>query len=331
MSRSTEMKITRRTALGGLLATAAIAPALAAPEAITYLFPAPPFLPAFMPFHIALKRGYYEKNNVAVTFRTGRGGADVAQQVGAGNADLGGGLGETSMIVRPNGLPVRAVAQLGSHPLFQLVTRKESNVKSLAELRGKKLGVIGYQDTGYYALLAVLAAGKLSRSDLEIQAVGPAGTTQLMIAKSLDGIMATPEWADTIESAGIALDYYPIEGIFPAMAQAILASDKIVNQRPAAVGGLVKAVLQAVRDCIDDPAAAVRDFIAAVPQHAGKEAEMERILRRYVTQVYPTTPASALGSFDPARLKRVQQFYLDNKIIQTAVPVEDLYTNAFVT
>ncbi len=324
------MNITRRTALGGLLAATAFRPAFAAPEKVTYLFPAPSFLPAFMPFHIALKRGYYEKNNVEVTFQTGRGGADVAKQVGVGNADLGGGLGETSMIVRPNDLPVRAVAQLGSHPLFQLVTRKESGVKSIADLKGKKLGVIGYQDTGYYALLAVLAASGLKRADLEIQAVGPAGVTQLMIAKSLDGIMATPEWADTIEQGGVALDYFPIEKTFPAMAQAILSSDKMIKERPAAVGGFVKAVMQSLRDCMADPAAAVKDYVAAVPQHAGKEADLERILRRYVKEVYETTPASALGTFDPNRLKTVQKFYVENNIIQSAVPVEDLYTNNFV-
>ncbi len=324
------MKLTRRAALGGLMAAAAVRQGFAAEE-ITYLFPAPSFLPAFMPFHIAVKRGYFTANNVAVTFQTGHGGADVAQQVGAGNVALGGGLGETSMIVRPNGLPVRAVAQLGSHPLFKLVTRKDSNVKSFTDLRGKKLGVIGYQDTGYYALLAVIAANGLKKTDLEIQAVGPAGVTQLMIAKSLDGIMATPEWADTIETAGVALDYHDIEKVFPAMAQAILTSDKMIKERPAAVGGFVKAVMHAVRDCIADPAAASRDFVAAVPQQAGKEVEMERILRRYVTQIYATKPPSALGSFDPARLKTVQKFYLENKIIQSAVPVEDLYTNQFVT
>ncbi|HVZ50869.1 MAG TPA: ABC transporter substrate-binding protein [Pseudolabrys sp.] len=324
------MNITRRTALGGLIAAAAVRPSFAATEQVTYLFPAPSFLPAFLPFHLALKRGYYAKNNVAVKFETGRGGADVAKQVGVGNADIGGGLGETSMIVRPNGLPVRAVAQLGSHPLFQLTTRKESNIKSLKDLKGKKLGVIGYQDTSYYALLAVLAASGLKRDDLEVQAVGPAGVTQLMIAKSLDGIMAVPEWAVAIEGAGVALDYYPIEGIFPAMAQAILTSDKLVKERPAAVGGFVKAVIQAMRDCMADPASAAKDYVAAVPQHAGKEALIETILRRYVTQVYATTPASALGTFDPARLKKVQAFYVQNNIIQSAVPVEDLYTNQFV-
>ena len=325
------MKLTRRAALGGLLATAVAARKGFAAEEITCLFPAPSFLPAFMPFHIAAKRGYFAANNVAVTFQSSRGGADVAQQVGAGNAALGVGLGETSMIVRPNGLPVRAVALLGSHPLYKLVTRQESNVESFADLRGKKLGVFSYQATDYYALSAVIAANGMKKTDLQIQAVGPAGMTQLMIAKSIDGIMATPEWADTIENAGVPLDYHDIEKVFPSMAQAILTSDKLIAERPAVVGGFVKAIMQVVRESIADPAAASRDFVAAVPQHTGKEGEIERILRRYVAQVYPTTPESALGSFDPKRLETVQKFYLENKIIQSAVPVEDLYTNKFVS
>jgi NitT/TauT family transport system substrate-binding protein len=191
--------------------------------------------------------------------------------------------------------------------------------------------VIGYQDTSYYALLAVLAGSGIKRSELEVQAVGPAGVTQLMIAKSLDGIMAVPEWAVAIEQAGVPLDYFSIEKIFPAMAQAILTSDNFIKQRPQAVGGFVKAVMHALRDCIADPAAAARDFVAAVPQQAGKEALMETILRRYVTEVYATNPPSALGTFDPARLRTVQKFYLENKIIQKAVPIDELYTNEFVT
>jgi NitT/TauT family transport system substrate-binding protein len=128
----------------------------------------------------------------------------------------------------------------------------------------------------------------------------------------------------------VPLDHFDIEKVFPAMSQAVLTSDRMIKERPAAVGGFVKAIMHAVRDCIADPAAASRDFVAAVPQQAGKEADMERILRLYVTQIYVTTPPSALGTFDPARLTTVQKFYLDNAIIQSAVPVEDLYTNQFV-
>lgn len=106
------MQITRRAAVGGLSLAMLGRSAWASPRPMTYLFPAPSSLPAFIPFHVARKRGYFETNNLAVTVQTARGGVDVAKQVGAGNADFGNALGDTPIIVRPNGIPVRAVALL---------------------------------------------------------------------------------------------------------------------------------------------------------------------------------------------------------------------------
>src|ERR1700744_5019701 len=104
------MQFTRRKMVAALPAVVLARPAMAARQTMTYLFPAPSFLPAFIPFHVARKRGYFETNNLAVTVQTARGGVDVAKQVGAGNADFGNALGDTPIIVRPNGIPVRAVA-----------------------------------------------------------------------------------------------------------------------------------------------------------------------------------------------------------------------------
>ena len=323
------MTITRRAAMVGVMSAPLIRAARAA-EPVTYLFPAPPFLPAFVPHQLAQKRGYFAEQGLEVTFQTGRGGADVAKQVGVGNADLGGGVGETSMIVRANGLPVRGVALLGGKSLYQIASRKAAGIKTLADLRGKKIGVIGYQDTGFYTLLGVLAATGIHRTDVEIQAVGPAGMTQLMIAGSVDAIMAVPEWAAMIEAANVPLDYFPIESVMPSMSQAVIASDDTIAKRPKVVHGFVSAVLKAVRDAQKDPAAAARDFAAAVPQQQGKEAALEGIIRRYVRDVWETTPASDLGKFDPERLRKVQSVYMANDVIQKAVPVDELYTNAFI-
>jgi NitT/TauT family transport system substrate-binding protein len=323
------MTISRRMMLGATLALPALRRA-SAQEAVTYLFPAPPFLPAFAPHQLAMKRGYYAANGLNVTFQTGQGGANVATQVGTGNATLGGGVGETSMLVRANGVPVRGVGLLGGRSLFHIAVRKAAGIPNVAAMRGKKVGVIGFQDTGFYALLGVLAANGMRRTDLQIQAVGAAGVVQLMISGGVDAIMAVPEWTDAIREAGVEVDVIDINDIFPALAQAIMTSDSTAQRRPEVVRGFVTAVLKAVRDCMDDPAAATRDYIAQVPQHRGKEAGIERIIRTYATTVYPTTPPSALGRFNPERLAATQKFYMDNEIIRNAVPVADLYSNDFV-
>jgi NitT/TauT family transport system substrate-binding protein len=297
---------------------------------MTYLFPAPTTLPAFIPHNLAQARGYFTANGLTVTFQTGRGGADVAKQVGVGNADLGGGVGETPIIVRANGLPVRGVALLGGRPIFQLAMRKGLGFTGFKDLKGKKIGVIAYQDSSYYSLLGVLAAEGLKKSDLQVEALGPAGITQLIIAGSVDGIMTTPDWTDDIVTAGQPLDLFPVDSVFPAMAQAVLSSDSTIEKRPAVVKGFAQAMITSIQSCMADPAKAAHDYCAFLPQWTGKEAKIERILRSYVTDVFPTKAPLKLGEFDADRVAKVEKFYVDNDIVQTAVPIKELFTNEFV-
>lgn len=301
-----------------------------AAEEVTYLFPAPDFLPAFAPFQLAKAKGYFTDAGLDVTFHVGKGGADVATQVALGNADLGGGIGDTPIIVRANGLDIRGVALLGGRGLTQIVWRKDSGITGPRDLKGKSVGVMSFQDTTYYNLLGVLAAEGIAKGDVDIQAVGPGGIIQLSIAGKLDAFSGVPEWTAAVRGAGVDLGEVPVDSIFPAMAQAILASDKTVKERPEVIKAFVGAVLHAIRDINADPAQAAKDYVAAVPQHAGKEAQIEGILRAYSEKVYPEGKDQPLGTFNPDRMAAVQKFYIDAGIVTKAVPVADLYTNAFV-
>src|SRR5208282_2584946 len=128
-----------RTALAVLLCVglAAEATPVGAAEKIVYLLPAPSFLPAFGPWMLAQQRGYFAQAGLEVEFEAGKGGADTAKQVGAGNAPIGGAIGDTPIIVRANGVPVKAVALLGGGGLMQLVLHEDSSIKTPADLKGK--------------------------------------------------------------------------------------------------------------------------------------------------------------------------------------------------
>src|SRR5215469_5662065 len=119
-----------RGGLAGAMALATVTLAAAsatAAEKVTYLLPAPVFLPAFGPWMVAQQRGYYAAEGLEVAFESGKGGVDTAKQVGAGNALIGGAIGDTPIIVRANGVPVRAVALLGAGSLMQLVVPADSS------------------------------------------------------------------------------------------------------------------------------------------------------------------------------------------------------------
>lgn len=323
------MKHTLRTTFAAL-AIAASSTAAFAQESVTYLFPAPDFLPAFAPFQLAKGKGYFEDAGLDVTFQVGKGGADVATQVALGNADMGGGIGDTPIIVRANGLDIRGVALLGGRGLTQIGWRTDKDISGPADFKGKKIGVLSFQDTTYYNLLGVLAAEGLTKDDADIQAVGPGGIIQLMISGDLDACSCVPEWLAAIQGAGVEVGQVPVDTLFPAMAQAIIASDKIIEEKPEVVEGFVNAVLKAIGDINADPAQAAADYVSFVPQHEGKEAQIEGVLKAYSTLIYPEGENQPLGTFNPERIKAVQDFYVENGIVQTAVPIDELYTNEFV-
>jgi len=320
-------------AFAAALAVAAVpaaqTPAHAA-EDITFLFPAPEFLPAFSPYQLAKAKGYYADEGLNVTFQVGKGGADVAKQVALGNAAMGNSIGDTPIIVRANGLPVKDVAMLGGKALTQIVINKKTGADGIAGLKGKKIGVMSFQDTTYYNLLGALAAVGLTKDDVEIQAVGPAGVMQLMIAGDLDAISGVPEWAAAIEAAGVELTIQPINDLFPATAQAIVASDDTIANKPEVVQGFVTGTLKALKEIMTDPAGASTFLAENVPAFEGKQKMLEGVMNRYNTLVYPVADMADLGKIDPDRLKAVEDFYLEHGIVTTATPIDELYTNQFV-
>jgi NitT/TauT family transport system substrate-binding protein len=322
--------MTHRSTIGAAAFGLALAlgSAAEAAEQVTYLLPAPMALPAFSPFVIAQHKGYYKDAGIDIAFKVGQGGADVAVQVGAGNADVGGGIGDTSIIVRPNGVPVKAVAVLGGGALTQIVVREDSGIKSPADLKGKTIAVMAYQDTTYYSLLGTLAHFGMTKADVNAQAVGPGGVVQLVVSGQAQAMAGVPEWGVAIAGAGVKTLWWPTRDFFPGMAQAIIASDSTIAKRPQAVKGVVQATLKALKEVLDDPKAATKDYIAAMPQHAERQAQMEQILATYARLVY--AGQKKLGAMDPDQLAKLQDFYVREGIVRSATPIAELYSNQFV-
>jgi len=314
---------------GGIaLGVGALATRARADEEITYLFPAPPILPAFGPIRLAQGKGYFKQAGLTVNFATGRGGVDVAKQVGAGNAPIGGIVADAPIVVRQNGVPVKIVCLFGGKGFMQLVVRADSGIAKPADLKGKTITVMSYQDTTFYALLGLLASVGLSKDDVDIQSAGPVGVWQMVATGKSVGMAGVPDWIPPVEAAGVKVNVLPTDEFFPHMAQAVAASDQIIKDKPDMVRAFVKAALHGMKDIMDDANAAAADFVKFVPEWNGKEDQVREAFAYYDKLIYPGQ--KQLGEVDPARVAKLQDFYLAKGIIEKKSPVDDLYTNQFI-
>jgi len=297
-------------------------------ESVNYLLPAPPTLPAFAPWVIAQARGYYAAEGLKVTFQVAKGGVDVAKQVGAGNAPIGGALGDTTIITRAQGVPVRAVAVIGGRSLHHLHVIEGVGIEGPADLKGRTVTVMSYQDTSYFSLLGILASVGLTKNDLDIQAAGPAGVWQQPASGKAQAFAGPVDFAISARAAGARVRTLPADQFTRTMTQAIVASDDMIARRPELIAKLVRATLRGLADVVRDPKGVIPDFIAASPGFKGREPFLEDVFRQYVEYTYARQARA--GAMDPDRLAAVQKFYVEQGIVPRASPLEQLYTNQFI-
>ena len=326
-TRPRPLRAMAKLAIGIVGLAMACAPARSA-ETITYLFPAPPILPAFAPIQLAKGKGYFAQAGLDVDYAVARGGVDVAKQVGAGNAPVGGIVADAPIIVRQNGVPIKMVAVFGGRGFMQLVVRADSGIEKPADLKGKTLSVMSYQDTTFYALLGLLASAGLTQDDVNIQAAGPTGVWEFVATGKSAGMAGVPDWIPPVEAAGVKVRIIQTEQFFPHMAQAIGASDQIIKEKPELVRKVVQSALHGMKDVMDNPEQAAADFVKFVPEWQGKEGQVKTALKYYADLVYPGQ--TVLGAVDPERLAKLQDFYLAKGIITKKSPLDELYTNEFV-
>lgn len=116
----------------------------------------------------------------------------------SGNIDIGSTAGSAALLARANGSPIKVISLYSQPEWSALVTRKDSGITKVADLKGKTVAVTKGTDP-YFLLLQALKQEGISASELTIQNLQHAdGRTaldngQVNAWSGLDPIMAAAE------------------------------------------------------------------------------------------------------------------------------------------
>ena len=132
------------------------------------------------------------------------------------------------IMVRQNGVPIKIVAVFGGRGFMQLVVREDSGIEKPADLKGKTISVMSFQDTTYYALLGLLASVGLTQDDLNIQSAGPSGVWEFVATGRSAGMAGRAGLDSAGAGRGRKGQGHPERSnSFPHMAQGIGVSDQV--------------------------------------------------------------------------------------------------------
>src|SRR5215813_3288579 len=140
----------------------------------------------------------FAKDGIGIVWVQSAGSNKALEFLNAGSIDFGSTAGSAALLAKINGNPIKSIYVYSKPEWTALVTLKESDIKSVADLKGKRVAVTRGTDPHIFLVRALLGAG-LGEKDIQpVLLQHPDGKTALSRGDvdawaGLDPMMATAE------------------------------------------------------------------------------------------------------------------------------------------
>jgi NitT/TauT family transport system substrate-binding protein len=219
-----------------------------------------------------ITNGIYQELSIKADFVTVAGSAASIQLVVANQCQLAHvGMLELLAAKRTNpNLPIKAVYLHDVKSAYEIVVPEESAIKAIADLKGKKIGVISLASGAIPTVEAMFHQAGVDIKSVELLPVGTGA--QALAALRADRVQALSLFRGShaaIENFGVKLRYF-----MPDVPSSVIAAN--AGQIEGNRDGLVRALRGVVMNTVylqTNPAAGVRCFWSLFGKPAGNEEQ----------------------------------------------------------
>jgi NitT/TauT family transport system substrate-binding protein len=209
----------------------------------------------FAPFYVAATKGYYRQAGLDVRFSYGF-SPNLLQLVGAGRDDFAIGDGTDTIIAAAQGVPVTSIATMYQRLPVAVFSLQKAGIRTLSDLRGKRLGIPGRFGSSYAALLASFYTHGIKPGDVRIQSIGYTQAQSVVQGKVDAAVGYSTNEPIVLERHGYRLNVLEIGSLSNLVGAGLVAGNPLIARNPGVVQGFVRATMRGLADTIDRPGAA---------------------------------------------------------------------------
>ena len=228
----------------------------------------------YLPLTIAEQRGYFKAEGLDVTIVDFAGGARALQAVVGGSADVVSGAFEHTVNMQHKGQPMRAFVLQGRAPQIVLGVNPKTmaGFKTVADLKGKKIGVTAPGSSTNVMVNFILAKAGLKPTDVAIIGVGASQgavaamrTGQIDAISNLDPVISLLQRSGDLKIVSDTRIVAEAEKVFggPMPAGCLYAPQPFIDKNPNTTQALANAIVRANKWI---QAAGASEIINSVPE-----------------------------------------------------------------
>ncbi len=287
-----------------------------------------PFRPdvQFAPFYIAMDRGYFADEGLNVFFEH-MPENEAVTIVGAGEAPFAVVSGEQVLLARAQDIPIVYVLAWWQDYPVAVAYPAESDIDSIEDLVGKKIGIPGLYGASYIGFRALLSSAGISETDTILDSIGY-NQIEAMLAGQEDAIVV---YANN-EPIQLQAQNFPVKVLKVAdyvhlSSNGLISSERMITDHPDLVRSMVAATLKGIEDTIQDPEAAFeisKEFVEGLDQ-----ADQE-VMLRVLQESILFWQADHLGRSNPEAWENMYAILLEMELLESELDLQEAFTNAFL-
>ncbi len=290
----------------------------------------------YLPLTVAEQKGFFKDEGLEVEIVDFAGGARALQAVVGGSADVVSGAFEHNINMQAKGQPMRAFVLQGRAPQIVLAVSNKTmpNFKSVADLKGKKIGVTAPGSSTNIMTNFVLAKSGLKGTDVSYVGVGASQgavaalrSGQIDAISNLDPVITMLARNNDIRIISDTRDVAEADKVFggPMPAATLYSPVAFIEKNPNTVQALTNAIVRANKWIQQ---AGPSDIVKTVPESfllGDRAVYIDAFLKAkpalspdgMIPEQGPATALRALSSIDPA-------------MASAKIDLKSVYTNEFV-
>jgi ABC-type nitrate/sulfonate/bicarbonate transport system substrate-binding protein len=277
-----------------------------------------------IPVNVGDKLGIFKKHGLDLTIVDFTGGSKVTQAMTAGSIDISVGAG-TEMAFVAKGAPMIAICETAGPPSFLSIgVPWDSPIRSLDELKGKKIGVSTAGSLTDWLAKDLARKKGWGPQDLTVVTMGNAPTTIVAAFREhlVDAYINVVSLFLTMEDNKTGRVLAPVSQYASKLAVGTLyASKRLIDTDPNSVRAFIAGWIETI------------DFILAHKAETVKiESEITGFSQSVMSRDYDITSGMFTRDckFDAESLATLKRSFVDLKLLATPPDMSSLYTEAFL-
>ena len=214
----------------------------------------------YLPFALTWRLGYFKDAGLDVDIENLAGGGQALRALVGGSADVVSGFYDHTIQMQAQGKSIKVFVMQQRYPGLVLLvgkSAKDKGVQTLADLKGKKIGVTALGSSSHFFVNFLLTGAGLSLEDFSTLGVGLGSTAIAAIRNNqIEALSALEPTVTTLQKSGdigvILADTRTTEGTFkvfggPYPSASMYTKEEFIKQYPNTVKALTTAMIRTLR------------------------------------------------------------------------------------